>query len=127
MTISSNGKPSRVFFKYKRLQDYCYLYGLLRHTLRDCAENCDDCNEEEGGETKTNNYGSWLRASPLKKQTKSGMGHSSITSRKKLIFKPEGNAASSSSGGQSKATGEESTGADQGSGPDSLETINDSC
>lgn len=87
MTLSGNGKPSKVFFKYERLQEYCYLCGLLGHTLRDCA----DCNEEDGEETNHSNYGPWLRAS-LKKHATTGMGQHSIAPRKKLIFKPEGTA-----------------------------------
>lgn len=89
MTLSSNGQPSKVFFKYERLQDYCYICGLLEHTIRDCSDNGDNYNEEDSEGSTHNNYGPWLRASPFKKYTTTVEGQSSTTLRKKLIFKTE--------------------------------------
>lgn len=56
MTITDNGVPNKVFFKYERLQDYCYICGMLGHTIRDCNDNCE---EEDGEGTNHNNYGPW--------------------------------------------------------------------
>ena len=46
--------------KYVKLPDFCYACGLLGHTYRSCGLF------EEGMEEDELQYGSWLRASPLK-------------------------------------------------------------
>ena len=51
--------------KYVRLPDFCYVCGLLGHTYQNC-ERYDERQEEEGMQ-----YGSWLRASPLKPRRRS--------------------------------------------------------
>lgn len=116
MTLTGPGKTIKVFFKYERLLDYCYLYGHLGHSIRDCDKHIDEDDEEED---PPSNYGSWLRASPFKKtQTQLTVTHQP-TSMKKLIFKPNDTDTSSSNNDhnafeRTRPTGD-SAGGDSGS------------
>ncbi|CAI8596235.1 unnamed protein product [Vicia faba] len=61
-------KNRRDHFKYERLPTFCFIYGRIRHQLKDC-EAFEDLNEEgfEDIEEQELSYGQWLRASPLPK------------------------------------------------------------
>ncbi|XP_057426370.1 uncharacterized protein LOC130719778 [Lotus japonicus] len=60
--IATN-KKGRIFFKYERLPDFCFMCGVLGYTLRSCPEKEEDI---EGEELKDLPYGAWMRASPKK-------------------------------------------------------------
>lgn len=48
MTLDNSGKPNKVFFKYERMQDFCYICGHLGHTIRDFGDKeYDEDGEEE--------------------------------------------------------------------------------
>ena len=50
-----------VHFKYERLPNFCYRYGLLEHDLKDCLEGSGNDKAEERGDLQ---YGAWLRGEP---------------------------------------------------------------
>ena len=58
-----DGKAHWVSFKYKRLPNLCYWCGYLTHNDRDCEKWIDS---EESLKPEEQQFGSWLRAPPLK-------------------------------------------------------------
>lgn len=65
MTVQfKDGKVLWIYFKYKKLPNFCHNCGKLGHTLMDC-EQSDLVKEATEGEEPA--YREWLRASPLKK------------------------------------------------------------
>ncbi|KAF7835208.1 cysteine desulfurase mitochondrial-like [Senna tora] len=73
----------KVFFRYERLLDFCYVCGKLGHAIKDCnSDNHDDLDDEQHL-----TYGPWLRASPTKvietNLNKSGDGV------RRMLFKPD--------------------------------------
>ena len=65
--ITIEGSESRwVQFKYERLPNFCYRYGLLNHALKDCpASSGNGRTVEEGLQ-----YGAWLRGDPYGRSQK---------------------------------------------------------
>lgn len=54
---SRSGKPIRLYFKYERMPNFCYLCGA-------------DCEPHEDGDVERMPCGDWLRASPVKETRK---------------------------------------------------------
>lgn len=52
------GESKWVNFKYKRLPNFCYRYGLLNHALKDCTDNQDQSKSREDNQLQ---YGAWLK------------------------------------------------------------------
>ncbi|TXG73942.1 hypothetical protein EZV62_002521 [Acer yangbiense] len=62
--LEENGVQITAALKYERLSDFCYVYGLIGHTIRECMDD-EGCQKlMSGSEPK---YGAWLRASPMDK------------------------------------------------------------
>lgn len=63
MKIATRDSWKWVKIKYERLPNFCYACGAIGHTQKEC-----DKVEEEGLDSITNQYGPWMRASPLKEK-----------------------------------------------------------
>ncbi|KAJ4842860.1 hypothetical protein Tsubulata_040286 [Turnera subulata] len=57
------GVTFTVLFKYENLPSFCFFYGRLGHSMKDCGY---DSNEENGGSTQIN-FGEELQAPPFRK------------------------------------------------------------
>ncbi|KAJ4833440.1 hypothetical protein Tsubulata_031549 [Turnera subulata] len=63
MVSAEEGEAFTVYFKYENLPSFCFLYGRLGHTMKDCGYNSD---EEIGVETQAR-FGDELRDPSFKK------------------------------------------------------------
>lgn len=62
MLVKTEEKGTRrIFFKYERLGNLCFIYGCLNHIMRECEQMDGEVDEELINDLP---YGSWLRASP---------------------------------------------------------------
>lgn len=85
--VRYQGKYLRVFFRYERLQNFCFACGRLGHQLKDCEEAVDQ--DEEGYEEveeKDLPFGPWLRASLLPKFTPEQKRDNSSSAYSKSLF-----------------------------------------
>lgn len=114
MILSSNGQPTKVFFKYERLQDFCYHCGHLGHNASECSNNSDD---KDINEAIQDNYGPWLRASPMKKQPSAGKGQQATGLRKQMVFQPDDTERATTSNGSVTAADDGAKGGEQRSNP----------
>ncbi|KAJ4846132.1 hypothetical protein Tsubulata_000840 [Turnera subulata] len=62
ITQKADGSSVRIYFRYKRLPNFCYHCGRLGLLLKDCMFIDDEGEDDEIGTP----YGEWLRASPKK-------------------------------------------------------------
>lgn len=74
--INIEGGENRwVNFKYERLPNFCYWYGMLDHAIKECPERSLENGSVEEGNLQ---YGAWLRGDPWRRNgrdtTQSGMG-----------------------------------------------------
>ncbi|KAJ1402032.1 Zinc finger, CCHC-type [Sesbania bispinosa] len=76
-------KNSKVFFKFEKLLNFCYICGRLGHVMKTCPDIEGDIDE---GEVESLPYGEWMRASSIRptKMAKEGSTPSDIGSRKNL-------------------------------------------
>jgi hypothetical protein len=94
------GKDIWVDYKYERLPNFCFVCGRIGHQMRDC-EDLEDHDQEDFSEAeeKDQNYGPWLRASPLPKITFEASKESGSSGCSKNLF-----PAQSISKGQNSGT-----------------------
>ncbi|GAU43133.1 hypothetical protein TSUD_348540 [Trifolium subterraneum] len=85
--VCYQGRNIRVFFKYEKLQRFCFICGRIGHQMKVCDENVDEENEgcEEVVE-KEYSFGQWLRASPPPKINNEEKKDRSSSSCRKSLF-----------------------------------------
>jgi hypothetical protein len=77
----------KVYFKYERLPNFCYVCGRIGHQIRDCDEIGDKEGESyEDIEESELAYGLWMRASPLPRMTNDQWKESSSSNCSKNLF-----------------------------------------
>jgi hypothetical protein len=85
--IKSQDRSLKVYFKYERLPNFCFVCGRIGHQLKECEEASD---LEEAGyeelEEKELGFGPWLRASPLPKPSYEPRKESSSGACSKNLF-----------------------------------------
>jgi hypothetical protein len=85
--IKSQDRSLKVYFKYERLPNFCFVCGRIGHQLKECDEAGD---LEEAGyedlEEKELGFGPWLRASPLPKPSFEPRKESSSGACSKNLF-----------------------------------------
>ncbi|KAJ1399204.1 Zinc finger, CCHC-type [Sesbania bispinosa] len=76
-------QKAKVFFKFEKLLNFCYICGRLGHVMKTCPDIEGDIDE---GEVESLPYGEWMRASSIRptKMAKEGSAPSAIGSRKNL-------------------------------------------
>uniref|UniRef100_A0A803L735 Zinc knuckle CX2CX4HX4C domain-containing protein n=1 Tax=Chenopodium quinoa TaxID=63459 RepID=A0A803L735_CHEQI len=69
---TGNSSSKWIDFQCERLSEFCFFCGRLDHTERECnvKEDCVNSSNEV-----VYQYGSWLKASPLKRSRTSGIDH----------------------------------------------------
>jgi hypothetical protein len=80
--VCYKGRNIRVFFRYERLQTFCFICGRIGHQMKACDEN-EGCEEVE---EKEYSFGQWLRASPPSKINYEEKKDRSSSSCRKSLF-----------------------------------------
>ena len=70
--------PMWIRLRYVKLPDFCYVCGLLGHSFKSCEHYVDGMEEEDI------QYGSWLRASPIKSRRRNAEGE--MQEERKLLM-----------------------------------------
>ncbi|WJX41610.1 hypothetical protein P8452_28938 [Trifolium repens] len=97
--IKSQDRSLKVYFKYERLPNFCFVCGRIGHQLKECDEAGD---LEEAGyedlEEKELGFGPWLRASPLPKPSFEPRKESSSGACSKNLFESTSTSKNDGSG-----------------------------
>jgi hypothetical protein len=103
--IKSQDRSLKVYFKYERLPNFCFVCGRIGHQLKECDEAGD---LEEAGyeelEEKELGFGPWMRASPLPKPSFEPRKESSSGACSKNLFE---STSTSKNDGSEKGKGTE--------------------
>ncbi|KAI7997022.1 hypothetical protein LOK49_LG10G01999 [Camellia lanceoleosa] len=83
--------PVWVTFKYERLPNFCYFCGRLGHGDRECPARMLG---GAGAEGHGDQYGAWLRASPLYMHAKPMKGNGGSTAIAPLVKQSGGSSSS---------------------------------
>lgn len=91
--IKYQGKSLRVFFKYERLPNFCYICGRVGHQIKDCdeGEGHEDVDFDDI-EEKDLPFGLWMRASPLPRITGEIKTEQSSSSCTRSLFSDSSNS-----------------------------------
>lgn len=91
--IKYQGKSLRVFFKYERLPNFCYICGRVGHQIKDCdeREGHEDVDFDDI-EEKDLPFGLWMRASPLPRITGEIKTEQSSSSCTRSLFSDSSNS-----------------------------------
>ncbi|KAH7845606.1 hypothetical protein Vadar_004013 [Vaccinium darrowii] len=92
-----NWEPFWVSFRYEKLPIFCHYCGVVGHDDKVCMEKYND---SKGGQVKENQYGAWLKASPVKAPPHR-------PSEDKSDFSPEMSSSEKAGKGRSENQGED--------------------
>ncbi|KAJ1436551.1 Zinc finger, CCHC-type [Sesbania bispinosa] len=93
-----NKKKVKVFFKYEKLPNFCYICGRMGHVIRNCSDVEGELDEEELDNLP---FGQWMGASPSRPTLMSKPATQvSQKAQPKKLFKESGTVESSHSSDQ---------------------------
>lgn len=79
-----NGVVFKIFFKYERLFEFCFICGRIGHLLKDCNEK----ERDEECDSSNLTFGPWMRASPVRSRPFTDREEDRNMNNRKMNFKP---------------------------------------